>query len=313
MRYLAARQVTLALLIGLGGTSATLDQPASLRPGLSGDAAATAAPSSSASVVPPVVRAEVVRTELAALEPLRPAIDGASEPGPVAASTPLAGPFAAASATMLRGAKAYAALIAREARQQGVPPDIVDGVVHVESGYNPLAVGTVGEVGLMQIRPETARMLGFSGATSDLFEPGTNVRYAAAYLAGAWRLAKGDLCRTLMKYRAGHGEERMSTLSVEYCRRVRAHLQENGSPLAQAILPKADFISPNTGSALFLTTAPHAATSSLSAMAMWRRPGQSPARPQSAGSRPGSAASPTMAYIEANRTPAYRAWLRGRS
>jgi hypothetical protein len=34
-----------------------------------------------------------------------------------------------------------------------------------------------------------------------------------------------------MKYRAGHGEERMTPLSVEYCRRVRAHLAAIGSPM----------------------------------------------------------------------------------
>jgi hypothetical protein len=34
-----------------------------------------------------------------------------------------------------------------------------------------------------------------------------------------------------MKYRAGHGEERMTSLSVEYCRRVRAHLAVIGSPI----------------------------------------------------------------------------------
>jgi hypothetical protein len=35
-----------------------------------------------------------------------------------------------------------------------------------------------------------------------------------------------------MKYRAGHGEERMTPLSVEYCRRVRTHLAAIGSPFA---------------------------------------------------------------------------------
>jgi hypothetical protein len=44
-----------------------------------------------------------------------------------------------------------------------------------------------------------------------------------------------------MKYRAGHGEERMSERSVEYCRRARAHLAAIGSPLANALLPAADY------------------------------------------------------------------------
>ena len=89
----------------------------------------------------------------------------------------------------------------------------------------------------MQIRPETAALLGYRGTVSGLFEPETNVYYSVAYLAGAWRRANGDLCRALMKYRAGHGEERMSAFSIEYCRRARSYLASTGSPLGEALLP----------------------------------------------------------------------------
>jgi hypothetical protein len=141
-----------------------------------------------------------------------------------------------------KGRAAHLALITREAEQQGLPAAVADAVAHVESAYNPNAVGGVGEVGLMQIRPTTAAMLGYRGATSGLFEPETNVRYSVAYLAGAWRLANGDLCRTLMKYRAGHGEERMTPLSVEYCRRARSFLAAIGSPLGSGAVPVADAV-----------------------------------------------------------------------
>jgi soluble lytic murein transglycosylase-like protein len=118
-----------------------------------------------------------------------------------------------------------------------MPPDLADAVAFVESSYNPRAVGSVGEVGVMQIRPQTAAMLGYKGDETVLFQPEVNVRYSVTYLAGAWRKADGDVCRTLMKYRAGHGEERMSPLSVEYCRRARGYLASIGSPLAQGALP----------------------------------------------------------------------------
>jgi len=62
--------------------------------------------------------------------------------------------------------------------------------------------------------------------------PEVNVQYGVKYLARAWRLAGGDLCRALMKYRAGHGEVRMTALSAEYCRRARAHLALVGAPEA---------------------------------------------------------------------------------
>jgi hypothetical protein len=44
---------------------------------------------------------------------------------------------------------------------------------------------------------------------------------AETYLARSWRLLQGDLCRALMKHRAGHGEEAMTPRSVIYCNRGR--------------------------------------------------------------------------------------------
>jgi soluble lytic murein transglycosylase-like protein len=122
----------------------------------------------------------------------------------------------------------YLDIVKREAISRGLPAAIADAVVWIESGYDPSAVGAVGEVGLMQVRPATAAMLGFLGTNAELAEPETNIRYGVAYLAKAWRLAEGDLCRTLMKYRAGHGEETMTPLSTEYCRRAKVHLAALG-------------------------------------------------------------------------------------
>jgi Transglycosylase SLT domain len=135
------------------------------------------------------------------------------------------------------GRRAYLDTIRREAEQAGLPADVADAVAQVESAYDPGAVGGVGEVGLMQLRPTTAAMLGYQGTLNGLFEPETNIRYGVMYLARAWQLANGDLCRALMKYRAGHGEERMTPLSVEYCRRVRSHLATIGSPLGAGAVP----------------------------------------------------------------------------
>lgn len=118
----------------------------------------------------------------------------------------------------------YLETIARLSEEHGVPSSLVDAVVRIESAYDPGAYGGVGEIGLMQVRPTTAAMLGFRGSLTELADPETNLKYGVTYLAKAWRLAGGDLCRTLMKYRAGHGEERMSALSVTYCMRAREHL-----------------------------------------------------------------------------------------
>jgi Transglycosylase SLT domain len=131
--------------------------------------------------------------------------------------------------------KAYRALIQKEAEKNGLPADIAESVAAIESGYDPAAIGTVGEIGLMQVRPETAAMLGFKGDLTELARPEVNIHYGVAYLGRAWQLANGDLCRALMKYRAGHGEETMSALSVTYCGRARAHLAAMGSPFGAGV------------------------------------------------------------------------------
>jgi hypothetical protein len=132
---------------------------------------------------------------------------------------------------------AVRALLEQEVRKTGLPTDIADAVVQIESNYDPSIVGGVGEIGLMQIRPGTAAMLGFRGSAEELAKPATNIHYGVTYLSQAWRLANGDLCRTLMKYRAGHGEEVMTPRSLNYCNRARKHLAALGSPLAMGETP----------------------------------------------------------------------------
>jgi soluble lytic murein transglycosylase-like protein len=136
------------------------------------------------------------------------------------------------------------ALVERETSKTGLPADIADAVIRVESNYDPTVIGGVGEIGLMQIRPSTAAMLGFKGTPDDLAKPDINIHYGVAYLAKAWRLANGDLCRALMKYRAGHGEEIMTPRSVTYCSRARDHLAMLGSSAASAVVPTASVVAP---------------------------------------------------------------------
>jgi hypothetical protein len=127
-------------------------------------------------------------------------------------------------------------IIERETAKTSLPADIAEAVVFVESGYNSAVVGSVGEIGLMQVRPETAAMLGFRGSNAELTEPDINIHYGVLYLSRAWRLARGDLCRALMKYRAGHGEEIMTPRSQVYCNRARNRLLAmNPAALGQAV------------------------------------------------------------------------------
>ena len=138
------------------------------------------------------------------------------------------------------GQDLYRRLAQHRAIENGIPLAIIDAVMNVESAYKPDAVGDAGEVGLMQVLPSTAAMLGYQGSLESLSTPETNIQYGAQYLAGAWRLAAGDICTTVMKYRAGHGETRFSEKSVSYCVRVREKLRAAGYPVTGKV-PKANF------------------------------------------------------------------------
>lgn len=118
------------------------------------------------------------------------------------------------------------ALVARHAAANGVPFSLADAVVRIESRYNPRA-SNAGNFGLMQIRHQTARGVGYSGSAAGLLDADTNARYAMKYLAQAYKLAGGDTCRTVMMYQSGHMAKRMSGANRTYCSKVRTILASN--------------------------------------------------------------------------------------
>jgi soluble lytic murein transglycosylase-like protein len=118
------------------------------------------------------------------------------------------------------GSDGLKALVRRHAEANGVPFAIADAVVRVESRYNPRASNR-GNYGLMQIRLQTARGIGYGGDASGLLNADTNARYGMKYLAQAYRMAGGDTCRTIMKYQSGHMATSMNGANRAYCSKVR--------------------------------------------------------------------------------------------
>jgi soluble lytic murein transglycosylase-like protein len=124
------------------------------------------------------------------------------------------------------GSDAVRAIIARHAAAEGVPFALADAVVRVESRYNPRAAHA-GNFGLMQIRHQTARGMGYTGGAGGLLDAETNARFGMKYLAQAYRLAGGDTCRTIMKYQSGHLATRLSGANRTYCAKVRTISAQN--------------------------------------------------------------------------------------
>jgi Transglycosylase SLT domain len=112
-------------------------------------------------------------------------------------------------------------IVNRYAEAAGIPTALARAVVRVESDWDQTMTGLAGEIGLMQIMPQTAREMGFAAAQDELYDPETNIRWGVRYLAEAWRLAEGDVCQTVLKYNAGHQATKMTPAADEYCTRVR--------------------------------------------------------------------------------------------
>lgn len=106
-------------------------------------------------------------------------------------------------------------LIRQYAGVHGIPEELLHRVIQRESGYNP-AARNGSYYGLMQILPETARTMGFQGSPSDLLDAETNLRWAGAYLRGAWIVADGDIDEAVGWYARGYYyEARNRCLLVE--------------------------------------------------------------------------------------------------
>lgn len=123
------------------------------------------------------------------------------------------------------GGSPYSAIIAKYAAAEGVPVSLAHAVIRIESNYRANARGGAGEVGLMQIKPSTARGMGYSGSTKALYDPETNIRWGMKYLGRAYQLGGGDTCGTILRYNAGHGATRMNKISAAYCAKVKRHLR----------------------------------------------------------------------------------------
>ncbi len=92
----------------------------------------------------------------------------------------------------------YDALIESAARHHGVPAALVKAVIAAESAFRPDAVSPKGAMGLMQLMPQTARVLGVESP----FQAEENVYGGTRYLR---RLHDrfGSWTHTLAAYNAG--------------------------------------------------------------------------------------------------------------
>lgn len=108
-----------------------------------------------------------------------------------------------ASAASSSAPSQYDAIIAKHAAATGVPETLIRRIIVRESRYNPSARNG-GHYGMMQIKPATAKSMGYQGGAAGLLDADTNLTYGVRYLAGAYKVAGGNHDRAVRLYASGY-------------------------------------------------------------------------------------------------------------
>jgi soluble lytic murein transglycosylase-like protein len=90
-----------------------------------------------------------------------------------------------------------------EATRAGLDPQLVLGVLQVESAFKKYAVSKAGARGLMQVMPFWVGLIGRKD--DNLFHLRTNIRYGCVILGHYVALEKGNLYRALGRYNGSLG------------------------------------------------------------------------------------------------------------
>jgi soluble lytic murein transglycosylase len=100
------------------------------------------------------------------------------------------------------------AMVLSESEKRGFDPLFVMAVIQTESQFDPTIIGSHGEIGLMQIKPDTAQWIAqkegipWKGKNT-LKNPSTNVRIGIAYMAFLRKNFEGAATRYVAAYNMG--------------------------------------------------------------------------------------------------------------
>ncbi len=91
-----------------------------------------------------------------------------------------------------------------ESVRAGLDPQMVLGLIEVESHFHKYAVSRAGARGYMQVMPFWVKQIGFK--EQNLFHLRTNLRYGCTILRHYLDIEKGDLTRALGRYNGSLGK-----------------------------------------------------------------------------------------------------------
>jgi soluble lytic murein transglycosylase-like protein len=104
-----------------------------------------------------------------------------------------------------------------EATRAGLDPQLVLGLIQVESGFKKYAVSSVGARGYMQVMPFWVKSIG--NPDHNLFNMRLNLRYGCTILRHYLDIENGDYYRALGRYNGSLGKPEYPTLVVGAWRR----------------------------------------------------------------------------------------------
>ncbi|MBI5232862.1 MAG: lytic transglycosylase domain-containing protein [Deltaproteobacteria bacterium] len=129
----------------------------------------------------------------------------------------------------------YAGIIEKASEKHGVDPMLVRAIIKAESDFDPYAVSEDGATGLMQLMPETARLMG----VSNIMDPAQNIEGGVKYLRRLLTQFNWNIKYALAAYNAGEN----SVLkyagippypeTVEYVRRVLGYYNGNSRVISR--------------------------------------------------------------------------------
>ncbi|MDX9787697.1 MAG: lytic transglycosylase domain-containing protein [Desulfobacterales bacterium] len=124
-------------------------------------------------------------------------------------------------------------IIDRAAAAYNMDPDLITGVIHAESGFDPNALSPKGAMGLMQLMPQTANELG----VADPFDPVENIMGGTRYLKRLMDRYQGDMSLALAAYNWGMGNlesrgDRLPAETKHYVRKITDFYQERKTAAA---------------------------------------------------------------------------------
>ena len=121
-----------------------------------------------------------------------------------------------------------------EATRAGLDPQMVLGLIHIESGFKKYAVSSVGARGYMQVMPFWVKTIGTPD--QNLFHLKLNLRYGCTILRHYIDIERGDLYRALGRYNGSLGKPQYPNLVLSAWRKNWDYKSPSVLPTQQAAL-----------------------------------------------------------------------------